>query len=270
MTGRTDPCAQPCPSWPLRAALLALLALAACTSAGPGSDKRNPPAGATPAEYGFQYAQMIARNGNCDQALPVFICLGGQGRGWELALHSGGVCAIEAARHWSGPITRRGGFYGKNSKISFDAPYYRSQGALRAKGLALLRQAAAAGWPDSQAFLVQELSRPGAPQADLQEARLWLHQYDLSPRRKIYGSNAIDPAVRQRLSGITLPAGDAGKILHQDLQSRPAHDPFCRQLLSHRSRARPAPSADDGLDKLPGQPATPGESPLPDHDGDRD
>ncbi len=251
-------------------ALVALVVLVACTSSGPSSGRHNPPAGATPAEYGFQYAQMIARNGNCDQALPVFICLGTQGRGWELALHSGGVCAIEAAKHWSGPIGRRGGFYGPHSKISFAAPYYHSQSALRAKGLALLRQAAAAGWPDSQAFLVQELSHPDASTADLEEAKLWLHQYDLNPRRKIYGSNAIGAAARQRLAHIALPAGPADQVLHQDLQSRPAHDAFCRQLLRRRQGVKRAPPEDDGLEKLPGQPATPGrhEPPDPDADGD--
>lgn len=257
-------------SWALGAAGIAVLAVAACSSSRTATDGRNAPAGATPAEYGFQYAQMIAKNGNCDQALPVFVCLGAQGRGWELALHSGGVCAIEAARHWTGPIQRRGGFYGRHSKISFDAPYYRTQDALRAKGLALLRQAAAAGWPDSQAFLVQQLSGPGASLTDLGEAKMWLHQYDLNPRRKIYGSNAIGTNTRKRLAGIALPAGSGGKGLHQALARRPAHDAFCRQLVSHRSSIK-RQDVDDGLEKLPGYGPGPGRRQRsPDHDGDGD
>jgi len=207
------------------------LLLAACSSPNTGVDSRNPPTGGTPAEFGFQYAQTIAKNGNCDQALPILICLGEQGPGWELATHSGGVCALEAAKLWTGPLQARPGFFNKASKVSYDKPYYRSKAALNAKGMALLHRSAAAGWPDSQAVLVRTLSGPGHDEADLREAKLWITRYDHNPRRKIYGSNSIDKDIRTQLADITPPPASDPAWKKTVLSKVSSQDPFCKSVL---------------------------------------
>jgi len=212
--------------------MLALpMALAACSSPNTGVDSRNPPTGGNPAEYGFQYAQTIAKNGNCDQALPILICLGEQGPGWELATHSSGVCALEAAKLWTGPLQVRSGFFNKASKVSYDKPYYRSKAALNAKGMALLRLSAAAGWPDSQAVLVRTLSGPGHDEANLREAKLWITRYDHNPRRKIYGSNSIDKDIRTQLANITPPTPSDPAWKKTILPKTDMQDPFCKSVI---------------------------------------
>ena len=215
-------------------ALMSLSLLAACSSSDTGIDPRNPPVGGTAAEYGFQYAQTIAKNGNCDQALPILICLGNQGPGWELATHSGGVCALEAAKLWTGPLHRRASFFKKSRTISFDKPYYQSKAALYEKGLALLHRSAAAGWPDSQAALARTLSAHGSTQTQLQEAKLWVARYDQNPRRKIYGSNSIEQVTREMLADITLPPDTDPAWVKKGLAPTPTQDPFCRSVLHTR------------------------------------
>jgi hypothetical protein len=214
------------------------LVLAACSSANTGVDNRNPPTGGTPAEFGFQYAQTIAKNGNCDQALPILICLGEQGTGWELATHSSGVCALEAAKLWTGPLQVRSGFFNKASKVSYDKPYYQSKTALNAKGMALLRLSAAAGWPDSQAVLVRTLSGPGHDQEDLREAKLWITRYNHNPRRKIYGSNSIDKEIRTQLVDIAPPPPADPAWAKKALPKMTSQDPFCKSVL-HTGGFRP-------------------------------
>ena len=238
------------------APLMALSVIAACSSTETGIDRRNPPVGGTAAEYGFQYAQTIAKNGNCDQALPILICLGEQGPGWELATHSGGVCALEAAKLWSGPLHRRAAFFKKSKTISFDKPYFQSKAALYEKGLALLHRSAAAGWPDSQVALARALSAPGSTQAQLQEAKLWVARYDLNPRRKIYGSNSIEKDTRERLADIPLPPDTDPAWTKKDMTPIPSHDPFCRSVLHTRPALGPRPGftpadLDDGDEDLP-------------------
>ncbi|PHS25959.1 MAG: hypothetical protein COA84_06820 [Robiginitomaculum sp.] len=237
-------------------ALITLIIIAACSSTETGIDRRNPPVGGTAAEYGFQYAQAIAKNGNCDQALPIFICLGNQGSGWELATHSGGVCALEAAKLWSGPLHRRAAFFKKSRAISFDKPYYQSKAALYEKGLKMLHRAAAADWPDSQAALARALSAPGSTQAQLQEAKLWVARYDRNPRRKIYGSNSIEKNTRETLAGIPLPPDTDPAWIKKDLRPIPTHDPFCRSVLHTRPTHGQHPGftpveANDGNEDLP-------------------
>ncbi len=210
------------------------LIVAACSSSSSGIDKKNPPTGGTPTEFGFQYAQVIAKNGNCDQALPIFICLGEQGAGWELAVHSGGMCALEAAKLWTEPLGQRPGFFSKRSVVSFDKPYFRSKTALNEKGLSLLHSAAAAGWPDSQAALTRILGAAGNVDTDLSEAKLWLARYDRNPRRKIYGSNTLDKDLRSQLASIDLPpASDALWDKKQLMRGLP-QDKFCQQLIRTR------------------------------------
>ncbi len=206
--------------------------VSSCSSSGTGIDRKDPPVGGTPAEFGFQYAQTIAKNGNCDQALPILICLGEQGPGWELAVHSAGVCALEAAKLWTGPLEARPGFFGRRSKISFDKPYYQSKTALYDKGLSLLHASATAGWPDSQAVLARELSQTSTPATDLAEARLWLNRYDRNSRRKIYGTNTLDVILREKLANADLPAESDSLWKRHDLVKHPSRDPFCRQLIS--------------------------------------
>ncbi len=228
------------------------LITAACSSSSARIDRENPPVGGTPAEFGFQYAQAIAKNGNCDQALPIFICLGEEGAGWELAVHSGGMCALEAAKLWTGALQVRPKFFNRRSKINFDKPYYQSKEALNNKGLSLLHQAAAAGWPDSQAALARTLGAGGATGADLSEAKLWLARYDANPRRKIYGSNTLDQNLRTRLARIEpLPASDA-LWAKTEMVKKPPQDPFCRQLIRTRSQ-RQSPNAQTSDETLPGQ-----------------
>lgn len=238
------------------APLMALSIVAACSSSDNGIDPRNPPVGGTAAEYGFQYAQAIAKNGNCDQALPILICLGNQGPGWELATHSGGVCALEAAKLWTGPLDRRAGFFKKSPTISFDKPYYQSKTALYEKGLALLHRSAAAGWPDSQVVLARTLSAPGSTQAQLQEAKLWVARYDQNPRRKIYGSNSIETTTRETLADITLPPDTDPAWIKKNLTPTLTQDPFCRSVLHTRPAHGQRPGftpveANDGDEDLP-------------------
>lgn len=242
-----------------RYAILGMLALplvlAACSSANTGVDNRNPPTGGTPAEFGFQYAQTIAKNGNCDQALPILICLGEQGSGWELATHSSGVCALEAAKLWTGPLQVRSGFFNKASKVSYDKPYYRSKAALNAKGMALLHLSAAAGWPDSQAVLVRTLSGPGHDQEDLREAKLWITRYNHNPRRKIYGSNSIDKDIRTQLADITPPPPSDPAWEKKTLPKMAMQDPFCKSVIRTRALSpQHTPSEPDAIpsdDDLP-------------------
>ncbi|PHS25835.1 MAG: hypothetical protein COA85_06580 [Robiginitomaculum sp.] len=230
------------------------LVLATCTSSNNGVDKRNPPTGGTPAEFGFQYAQAIAKNGNCDQALPILICLGEQGTGWELATHSSGVCALEAAKLWTGPLQVRAGFFSKTSKVSYNKPYYQSKAALNAKGMALLHLSAAAGWPDSQAVLVRTLSGPGHNAADLREAKLWITRYDQNPRRKIYGSNSINKDIRSKLTDIAPPAPSDQEWEKKTLPKITSQDPFCKSVIrtgflrpQHAPLNNEAEPSEDGL-----------------------
>lgn len=233
---------------------LVCLALILASCGGPkkpaGLGAGDDPVGGTPAELNFQYAKTIAKNGNCDQALPVFICLGAQGLGWELAQHSGGMCALEAARLWQGPLQKRDGFYGKTSKVSYDKPYYQSKEALYAKGLALLRSTAGAGWPDSQAALAQELGAIGQTQEQMMEAKFWLTQYDRNARRKIYGSNVLGPEIRARLADSPLPSPDDPKWGRQTLLKSPNQGAFCQTITRRRP---PAPRRE----KKPENPALP-------------
>jgi hypothetical protein len=240
---------------PLGFSALALtLFVASCGAPKPDFDPKNPPTGGTPAEFGFQFAQAIAKNGNCDQALPAFICLANQGPGWELAMHSGGVCALEAAKLWTGPLQIRPGFFPKNSAVNFNKPYFQSQEALHEKGLELLRRSAASGWPDSQAVLVRELSAGGQSTANLEEAKLWLSRYDRNQRRKIYGGNALNRETRIRLANVSLPPDSDPLWARKDLDVTPSRDPYCRQVIRARPQRHAAPDATDDseLETVPG------------------
>ncbi len=224
--------------------------LAACGSSNknPGLTDDDQPVGGTPAELAFQYAQAIAKNGNCDQALPVLICLGEQGRGWELAQHSGGMCALDAAKVWTGPLQKRDGYYAKTSKVSYDKPYYKTKDSLREKGLTLLRSTAGAGWPDSQAALALELGAAGNSAAQWQEARFWLTRYDRNARRKIYGTNILGPDVRARLAQSPLPPPDDAAWTLRNLVKLDEQDQFCQQLVRgrpNRPEAQDAPAPSD-------------------------
>ncbi len=236
-------------------ALVLMSSLAACAAKKPDFDPKNPPVGGTPAEYGFQYAQAIAKRGNCDQALPILICLGEQGPGWELAMHSSGVCALEAAKLWTGPLQVRPGFYNKESTVSFDKPYYQTQDALYAKGLTQLHRSAAAGWPDSQAVLVKEYGTADKTAEQRQEAKLWLTRYDDNTRRKIYGGNSVDTDLRARLTSVDAPDAADPRWQKIALPRTPAKDPFCRHVIRARpvhSAPEPPQSDDDPLlEKLP-------------------
>jgi hypothetical protein len=235
-------------------ALAMVLFIASCGAPKPDFDPKNPPTGGTPAEFGFQFAQAIAKNGNCDQALPAFICLADQGRGWELAMHSGGVCALEAAKLWTGPLQIRPGFFQKRSAVDFNKPYFQSRAALHEKGLKLLRRSAASGWPDSQAVLVRELSAGAKSAASLEEAKLWLFRYDHNQRRKIYGGNALDKDIRTRLANVPLPPKSDPLWDRRDLEVTPSHDPYCRQVIRARPQRHAGPKeADDSeLETVPG------------------
>lgn len=230
------------------------LIIAGCNGGPKAAAKKDVPAGSSATEISYQYAYSMAKNGYCGQAMPIFICLADQGTGWAIAAHQAGRCALQIADDWKGPITRSSRAFPARSKVSFAAPYYQDATKMRQKGMAMLRRAGRAGWPDSQAQLVNELSADPTNTAAMAEAKAWLERYDANVRRKVYGTNAISSATRARLRSVSTEGRDTA-LKKEPREPSTLTDPFCRQIVR---TAPPKPTqvqekpSDHPLIKTPG------------------
>jgi len=231
------------------------LVIGACSS-GPRADRKDPPAGATRAEFVYQIATSMADQGFCNKAMPVFVCLAAEGTGWEVAAKRAGQCGPLAAISWKPPtqsaranqqIIRRG----RILDISINMTFEESPEQVRAEGLRQLRRAANANWPDAQAELIAQLS--GQTNEAQREAKLWLTRYDANPRRKIYGGDAVHRDVRERLKTVAAPAGaDDSNWTSLAFTTEALNEPECDQLLRKRPHRNAGPKIhveDDSLEK---------------------
>ncbi len=245
-----------------------VLVLAACGSAGPKFDKKNPPAGGTRAELVYQMATRLADQGYCATAMPVFVCLAGQGPGWEVAAQRAGQCAPIAARLWQEDDldkahtadSEENKQHKTTLKLQQPFAWQSSPKAILAEGLRQLRRAANANWPEAQAELAVQLYSAGGK--DLAEARHWMEQYDKNARRKIYGGNEIPVDIRKALKTVPRSGAGGSQWFPVEFLAEPSRNHDCDRLLGKRPLKQhsdlPAPrqvqEIDDGLEKTEPKP----------------
>lgn len=262
--------------------ILAPLMLVAC-GGGPKMNGPDAPRGGSRAEVLYQAGLKLSEKGYCDKAMPVFVCLAGQGHGWEVAAQRAGQCGPAAAKLWAPPMAddqpmrkdasgnplppepqdrKREKF--DPAKIRFHYAWQQSPDATRDEGRRQLFRAAQANWPSSQALLVQELVADGDPQS-LQQAAIWLNRYDNNPRRKVYGGDDVPVSVRKQLLDVKLPK-QTKPWRPSVFAAEPGVNPTCTRLLGARpdrpNKAKAKDGDDDGLIRLPES-----QSPLPGETG---
>ncbi len=229
------------------------LVLVSCTQ---NQHERDTPAGGTRAELAYQMALKLAEQGNCRRAMPIFVCLAGQGTGWEVAAFRAGKCAPLAAQLWQNnskvrqqnPIDDTLSHRKQLKKIKLDFAFLHSPGTIRTEGFRQLRRAANANWPEAQALLATQLTQAGAPYQS--EAKQWLLRYDANARRKIYGGNAIAQDIRNTLKPVATKPGSA-KWIPVNFAAEHIQNTGCTRLLAEHQNAprRPsAPDQDDGIE----------------------
>lgn len=235
--------------------LSAGLVLTACT-VGPILSGKDTPAGGTRTEFAFQTAAQHADQGYCATAMPIFVCLGSQGSGWEVAAERAGKCAPLAAKLWQQPKVSAGSIVSSDPRprrrskwVELKQPFayqYSRQGILN-EGLRQLRRAANANWPEAQAELTIQLEQTAN---NLPEARHWMERYYANARRKIYGGNAIPLDVQKRLK--LVPRTGEGSVMWSPtaFASEDLKNLDCDRLLGKSRITKPAPIKNDTDDDL--------------------
>jgi len=244
--------------------LVATLTLSACSKPGPKFDKDNPPTGGTRAELAYQMATRLAAQGYCATAMPVFVCLAGQGAGWEVAAQGAGECAPTAAKLWKAsgltadhaPQSEADRGHEATFKLQQSYAYQSSAEGILAEGLRQLRRAANANWPEAQAELAIQLHAAGGQ--NLAEARHWMERYDANARRKIYGGDEIPPAIRKTLKQIPRSGAGGSQWFPIAFSAEPSSNHDCDRLLGkrpnqqkpNRHESHGANNDDDGIEKI--------------------
>lgn len=157
-----------------------MLALSACSTGRPdGPGGRGGPRGGGPGgESGFDRASALLDAGEADAAHAGFLCIAGQGPGYEIAMHFAGMASLSAA----------------------DAASPDISAGLEERGFLELIAAAEAGWPASQAELAERFSARG-DDAGRARAAYWLAVLDDNARDRSLGLQRISPARRAAIEG---------------------------------------------------------------------
>ena len=157
----------------------ALLALTSCASGpGPQGGPERRPGGQNGGGSGFDRANAMLANGRYEQAHDGFLCISQQGSGYEIALHSAGMASLAHSEDAALPAEARA--------------------ALQERGLLELIRASDAGWPASQAELVQRFHARG-DDAALDRAAYWLAVLDSNTRDMALGLERIPAAQRRQI-----------------------------------------------------------------------
>jgi len=213
--------------------LLAATALSACAST---RDSTN--AGMS----GYELAGHALHTGDYATAHVGFSCIATRGSGYEVAQHNAGLASMGLARTPGLPA--------------------EDAASLEARAVEELTLAARAGWPASQAELVQYYAAKGDPDS-LNMAGFWLWNYIANNRETALGIRRLNDAERQRYSEIIgeeimeAARQDALVFRMTPLVSRSA-SPSCAPWFSqgdpNRTRRRPPQDNTDAGRQQPGQP----------------
>lgn len=217
-----------------------LLTAAGLTACGSTRERMDP------SMSGFERAGHALHTGDYATAHIGFGCIATRGSGYEVAQHNTGLASLALARMSGLPAD--------------------DVAALEARAVEELTLAARAGWPASQAELVEYYAAKGDPDS-LNMAGFWLWNYIANNRETALGIRRLDDAERQHYS--ELIGEDIMEAARQDalafrltpLVSRPA-SPSCAPWFAQgdpsRTRRRPPQDNTDAGRQQPGQPGYPG------------
>lgn len=199
-----------------------------------------------PGMSGYDRAGYALHTGDYATAHEGFSCIATRGPGYEVAQHNAGLASL--------------GMAGMPGMPADEAA------RLEARGLEELTIAARAGWPASQAELVQRFVEKGDADS-LNMAAFWLWNYAANNRETALGIRRLSEAERSRYA--SLIGEEIMQAAYADAQvfrtvplptaaTTPSCTPWFAQADPTRQRRRPPQDTTSPGSQQPGQPGYPG------------